>query len=63
MIKLERLKKERVGVRRQVDLHENKHGQADTIWHTILKRLDKDIAEIEKKKRKKKQIEKENNDG
>ena len=59
----ERIRAERVGVKRQVDLHERKHGQKDTIWHTTLKRLDKEIAEIDKKKRKKKKVEKENNDG
>ena len=59
----ERIRAERVGVQRQVDLFERKHGQYDTIWHTTLKRLDKDLERIERKKKPKKKIEKEENDG
>ena len=49
----ERLRAEREHVRGQVDLFERKFKQFDTIWHTTLKRLDKAIAKIEKKKKKK----------
>ena len=50
----ELLRAERIGVQRQVDLFERKHGQTDTIWHTTLKRLDKEIARIEQEKKPKK---------
>ena len=50
------LRAEREGVQRQVDLFERKHGQTDTIWHTTLKRLDKEIAKIEQKKKPKEKI-------
>jgi len=46
-----------------VDLFERKFKQFDTIWHTTLERLDKTIAEIEKKKKVKKKTVKENYDG
>lgn len=61
----EHLRAEREHVKGQVDLFERKFKQTDTIWHTTLKRLDKAISEIEKKKKKKvkKKIVKENNDG
>lgn len=59
----ERIRAERVGVQRQVDLAERKHGQTDTIWHTTLKRLDDELEKIEQKKKKRKKIVKENTDG
>ena len=60
----EQLRAEREHVRGQVDLFDRKFKQHDTIWHTTLKRLNKTIAEIEKRKKvKKKKIEKENYDG
>ena len=66
MTKLQRLQNERVTVKRQVDLFERKYKQSDTIWHTTLKRLDKDIAKLKSKKTtitKKKLVQKETNDG
>ena len=52
----EQLRAEREHVRGQVDLFDRKFKQHDTIWHTTLKRLNKTIAEIEKKKKPKSKL-------
>lgn len=51
MTKLERLKEERKLVQRQVDLFEKKYKNFDTSWHKTLKRVNKEIAKLEKKKK------------
>ena len=57
MTKLEKLKAEKREVQKQVDLFERKYKNFNTGWHRTLKRINKEIAKLES--RKKKKIEKE----
>jgi len=61
----EQLKAERDHAKKQVDLFERKYKNFNTIWHSIYKRLDREIKSIKGKKKTtiKKSAVKENNDG
>ena len=65
MTKLERLKIERDRAKEQVERFERKYKNFNTVWHSILTRVNKEIAKLEARKKppKKKIVEKENNDG